>query len=119
MMQQGGLPPAWLNYRLDGAQIDFTDATGRPILLGNSITEDGFVATSSCITCHARSTIGPRIAGQAKANRLSVFKSTSPLISDNGAPDPTWYYVDPRKPATRKYLQLDFLWSLRNAKRRT
>ena len=118
MMKAGGLADEWQNYRLGGSQVDFTDATGRPTLLGNSITEDGFVATSSCITCHARSAIGPRSPGQTKANRLSVFKTTSPLVSNNGTPDPTWYFTDPSRPTTRKYLQLDFLWSLRNAKRR-
>ncbi|HVJ63262.1 MAG TPA: hypothetical protein VM555_11195, partial [Tahibacter sp.] len=44
----------WLSYRLKGAQVDFTDSTGVPTLLGNSVTEGGFMQTSSCITCHAR-----------------------------------------------------------------
>jgi hypothetical protein len=118
MFKEAGLGSEWQYYRLDGTQIDFTDATGIPTLLGNSITEDGFVPTSSCITCHARSTIGPTGAGQ-KANRLLVFKSTSPLESNNGTPSPIWYFGDPTKPATRKFLQLDFLWSLRNAKHKT
>jgi len=119
MMQDAGLGPEWQYYRLNGAQVDFTDSTGRPTLLGNSIIEDGFVTTSSCITCHARATIGQRIPGQSRANRLSVFKSTSPLISDNGTPDPRWYYADPSRPQTLKYLQLDFLWSMFRAKRRS
>ena len=118
MFRAAGLGPQWQYYRLDGAQTDFTDSTGIPTLLGNSITEDGFVATSSCMTCHARSTIGPTPAGQ-RANRLSVFDPNNPGQSNNGAPNPTWFYTDPTKPATRKYLQLDFLWSLRKAQHRT
>ena len=45
------------NYRLIGAQTDFTDDTGRPIILGNSVTEAGFQTTSSCITCHGRASV--------------------------------------------------------------
>lgn len=120
LFSDAGLGPEWQYYRLDGTQIDFTDATGIPTLLGNSITEDGFISTSSCLTCHARSTIGPTAAGQT-ANRLAVFQKSSPppLVSYNGSPIPTWYFSDPTKPASRKYLQLDFLWSLRNALHRT
>jgi hypothetical protein len=118
MFKNAGLGSDWQYYRLDGSQTDFTDAAGIPALLGDSITEDGFVSTSSCLTCHARSTIGPTAAGQ-KANRLAVFQSTSPLESYNGTPNPSWFFGDPTKPATRKYLQLDFLWSLRNAQHKT
>ncbi len=45
------------NYRLKGTQINFIDVTGSPILLGNSITEQGSVLGSSCITCHAQARI--------------------------------------------------------------
>ena len=31
----------WMNYRLKGSQVDFTDSAGRPLLLGNSVTEAG------------------------------------------------------------------------------
>lgn len=119
LMRDAGLGSEWENYRLDGAQTEFTDSTGRPTTLGNSIIEEGFATTSSCISCHARATIGQRIPGQSRVNRLSVFKSTNPLTSDNGTPDPRWYYADPNKPETLKYLQLDFLWSMFRAKRRS
>ena len=119
MMRNAGLGREWEYYRLNGAQTEFTDSTGRPTLLGNSVIESGFVSSSSCITCHARATIGARNPNSPRANRLSVFKSSPPPISDNGTPDPRWFYTDPNNPATRKYLQLDFLWSLFRAKRRT
>jgi hypothetical protein len=51
----------WQNYRLRGTQIDFVTATGRPTLLGNTQIEGGFQASSSCISCHARATIGQRL----------------------------------------------------------
>jgi len=116
LFKANGLGSEWANYRLDGTQTNFVDATGRTTLLGNSITEDGFITSSSCITCHARATVGLRAPGQTKANRLSVFKSVNPPVSDNGAPDPNWFYSQPNDPKTLKFLQLDFLWSLRNAK---
>lgn len=53
LFKKYGLSSDWKNYRLKGSQTDWIDATGRTIYLGNSITEDGFVATSSCISCHA------------------------------------------------------------------
>ena len=64
-MQRHNLSPALPNdYRLKGAQVDFTDRTGRPTIVGNSITEAGFVSTSSCITCHAWASIGAPSQGQ-------------------------------------------------------
>jgi hypothetical protein len=112
LFKSAGLGPEWLNYRLDGTQLNFTDATGRTTLLGNSVIEDGFVGTSSCITCHARSTIG------ANNGRLSVFAAGRK--SFNGTPDPTWFYDNPGAPNEKmKFLQLDFVWSMLNAQSRT
>jgi hypothetical protein len=60
LMKQANLAPGFANYRLVGAQTDFT-AGGRPILNGNSITEYEAVGTpageSSCISCHSMSSI--------------------------------------------------------------
>jgi hypothetical protein len=61
-----GYPPevegtVWLNYRLRGTQVDFVTSTGRPTILGNTQIEGAFQGTSSCITCHARATIGRRL----------------------------------------------------------
>jgi hypothetical protein len=129
LFQAAGLGPEWQFYRLTGMQVDFVDASNQPTILGNSVIEKGFLLSSSCITCHSRSTIGPRINGQARANRLSIFQPPPPMppppippdrsISYNGMPDPTWFFTNPQDPTTRKYLQLDFLWSLFRAKRRT
>lgn len=100
----------WSHYRLDGAQTTFTDTEGRPIILGNSITELGFQTTASCMTCHARSSI------DAKGKRLSVFNNDNTYRgqpqSYNGAPDPNWYTGFSASPPERKFLQLDFVWSL-------
>ena len=57
------LDPAFSNYCLKGSQSDFADPSGAPIRLGNSVTEQTFVAQSSCMTCHGRA--GFDAAGRA------------------------------------------------------
>lgn len=97
------------NYRLDGAMVDFTDSEGAPIILGNSITENGFQTTASCITCHARSTAGPNTKNFG-SGRLSVFDKTGQ--SYNGTPDINWFWNFGVKPPAAQFIQLDFVWSL-------
>jgi hypothetical protein len=97
------------NYRLDGAMVDFTDSEGAPIILGNSITENGFQTTASCITCHSRATAGPNTKSFGQG-RLSVFDKTGQ--SYNGTPDPNWFWNFTAKPPAALFLQLDFGWSL-------
>lgn len=111
LFKQAGMGSEWQYYRLDGAQTNFTDSTGRPTLLGNSIIERGFVQTSSCMTCHARAGI------DATGNRLDIFLPNNQ--SYNGTPDPAWYFQAAGSRQTQKYLQLDFVWSLFLAQPRT
>jgi len=138
--------PTWLagiggtvfeNYRLRGTQIDYTDSYGEPVLLANSELETGFQRTASCMTCHGRSTIGPPVNQEAEfefgagladhplsspeVTRLSVFAVTEDGREEGhvGAPDPAWYAL----PSTGvnswdRMLQLDFVWSLAQAKSR-
>jgi len=66
LMKAYSLPvDLWTNYRLTGSQVDFTDGTGMPVIRGNNMIEGrlpGNPATQcSCMTCHARSTIGNRL----------------------------------------------------------
>jgi hypothetical protein len=107
----------WSYYRLGGVQTSFTDGTGRPVLLGNSIAEAGFQTTSSCTTCHARATVGPDTSNKyPAAGRMAVFgggfyAGNGRLQSSNGAPDPSLYYDFSTSPPTLTYLQMDFSWS--------
>lgn len=105
----------WLSYRLKGAQVDFTDSYGVPTLLGNSVTEGGFMQTSSCITCHARAGTN---AGGTVPLALGVFvntlNETGYLQSVNGAPDPNLYYASNQPPAL-EVLQTDFVWGFLSA----
>jgi hypothetical protein len=109
---------AWLSYRLKGSQTQFTDATGLATKLGNSVTEGGFVNTSSCITCHARA--GTSSRGSIPP-ALSVFMNqlseTGYLQSANGSPVPEWYWAS-RQPSSGppparsplEVVQTDFVW---------
>jgi hypothetical protein len=118
MFRRFGLDAAlWSHYRLGGVQTSFTDTEGRPVLLGNSIAEDGFQTTSSCATCHSRATVGPHTGDKfLGAGRLPIFGggfyagNGSPQ-SSSGAPDPSLYDDFSTSPPTRKYLQMDFSWS--------
>jgi hypothetical protein len=97
----------WANYRLRGTQIEFVDSTGQPLLLANSQPEQGFQVTSSCITCHARSSIG--VIGNS-ATRLSIFKPSGEGYV--GSVDPTWFAVDSIGGRAPLFTQLDFVWAL-------
>jgi hypothetical protein len=143
------LPPVlkntkWEYYRLRGTITDFTSSKGETTILGNTQIEQGFQMSSSCISCHARATIGDKLVlspgtfvppagviNRAGANRLTVFVTAIPLpINEEhpGQDDPAIIYgpvgiPDPKlftKGATGvpRYTQLDFVYSLYRAKRR-
>jgi hypothetical protein len=99
LFADAGLPALWENYCLKGSQVDFTTATGVPTRLGNSVTEDGFVQTSSCMTCHSRSAVNS--AGRASYG-AGFITSPNPAVcpappaqmacSPNGTPNPAWFW---------------------------
>jgi hypothetical protein len=104
---------AFENYCLKGSQTDFTDNNGLDIRLGNSITEDGFVIRSSCITCHGRA------AFDQNGNETSQAG-----FGANGAPlgpiQPNWYWSFTARPPIfegmpglkRIATSVDFVWSI-------
>jgi hypothetical protein len=124
---KGAWASEWMNYRLKGSQTDFTDTTGRPTLLGNSVTEAGFVPTASCITCHARAAV---TAGGTSSFPLFGEVSALPLLgvnqvgtpnpgfsTYNGVPDPSWYFsiagqLGHPAGAVLQNLQTDFIWAI-------
>ena len=101
---------AWKSYRLKGTQTEFVTAMGQTTRLGNSVTEGGFVNSSSCITCHARASTA---AYGTIPPALSVFVSeaaeTGYQRSANGIPNPSWYARD-QQPASPLAIQTDFVW---------
>jgi mono/diheme cytochrome c family protein len=100
-----GLGAEWLNYRLDGTQIDFTDGTGQGTVLGNTQIEGEFgdqaMAIASCIACHAR--VGASIATGVQTGD-SVFAT--------GTPPAALFYAPNGK---KQNVQLDFTWGLATA----
>lgn len=81
MFATAGITQEWNYYRLKGSQNNFTDTTGQPQLVGNSITEAGFVSTSSCMTCHGRASIAP-----GSLTNTTAPSAASLLISDPTGP---------------------------------
>jgi hypothetical protein len=119
LFADAGLPPLWENYCLKGSQVDFVTATGVPTHLGNSVTEDGFVDTSSCMTCHSRAAVNAKGLRTTDAGFLDPpLPAVCPdgpdnSCSPNGAPDPTWFWNDPSQPnPSMLALQTDFIWSI-------
>jgi hypothetical protein len=100
LMNDAHLAPEWKNYRLDGVQIRFVHADGKPTLLGNSIIEGENVGMdlkqSSCISCHALSSV--KSDGTDGITLLTSF----PV----GKPEPL---------PSRDWIRRDFVWSLLEA----
>ena len=93
---------------------------GRPTRLGNSVTEAGFVASSSCISCHAKASAAAD-GGKPPALRmpaLSVFQNemsdSGYLQSAFGNPVPQWFNRDEQPPSLQA-LQMDFVWGFLSA----
>jgi hypothetical protein len=123
MFTKAGYADEWSiefkNYRLKGTQVDFTDSAGRPLLLGNSVTEAGFVPTASCMTCHARATVNssgasgfPSGFGQRAILPLLGRDTLQPVLTYNGRPDPSWYYRESSAGTSLRNLQTDFVWAI-------
>lgn len=105
--------PAFANYCLKGSQTDFTDATGLDTRLGNSVTEDGFVNQSSCLTCHGRA-----------AWDNTGAATTGGGFDENGAPlgpiQPGWFWSFSSQPPIFQGMvglkqiatSADFIWSI-------
>ncbi len=107
LLDEAGLDSVWRHYRLMGTMTSFTDATGRPNLLGNAELEPTFGNTSSCATCHAMATYN------AVGTSLEFLKSIQPFEGFVGTPDPSWYFpAQTSFPATPIVYQTDFMWQL-------
>ena len=101
------LEAAYDNYCLKGSQVDFTTATGLPTRLGNSVTENGFVPSSSCMTCHSRASVSSSGADAQGAGFLPSGQSP------NGAPVPSWFWNNPgASNQSVKAFPMDFVWAI-------
>jgi hypothetical protein len=115
LFADSGLSAVWDNYCLKGSQVDFVTATGIPTHLGNSVTEDSFVDTSSCMSCHSRAVVNA--AGKMITSGGFVQPPLCPgaqqSCSPNGSPNPAWFWNNPGQPnQSMLALQTDFIWSI-------
>lgn len=106
--------PAWRSYRMKGTQTRYYSPQGYPTLMGQSITEGGFVNTSSCLSCHVQASTdadgGPGVPGIGASGRLDTLGITA---QRNGAPDPSDYFD--RGTTHQRAVQVDFVWGVLNA----
>ncbi|WP_074132097.1 hypothetical protein [Bradyrhizobium sp. NAS96.2] len=118
MLSSADIDPVYNNYCLKGSQVDFVDNVGLDIRVGNSVTEDGFVATSSCITCHGRAAFKADGTPASQAGFLS-FGPNGP-VAPLGPLLPEWYWKFTGQPPifegkpglTRIATAADFVWSI-------
>jgi hypothetical protein len=97
----------WENYILRGTQTGFIRPDGQPTKLSNPVLEDTF-QDSSCITCHAYATVGPRKPTSDGNDRVTSHETNS----IPGVPKPTEYQMNLGTPPPGiKYLQTDFMWA--------
>jgi hypothetical protein len=113
----------WQYYRLRGTLTRFVDDSSRPLLLASSELETGMQTTSSCITCHSRSSLA--VVGGVPT-RLPIFDmtamgATSLATGERrgyvGPPLAQWF-EDPANNERRLFQPLDFVWSLSKARPR-
>jgi hypothetical protein len=98
----------WQNYILRGTQIDFTTPFGQSTVLSNPVIENGF-QNSSCMTCHARASVGVRAVGP-NGVASPLLNTLSPGDPTLGSPDPSLFGAGPGQ-SSINFLQTDFIWS--------
>jgi len=73
--------PAFESYCLKGSMADFTDQSGRSFVVGNSVTEQGFVSSSSCMGCHGIAATNSAGGSPNGNGNLPFFFSASTLTN--------------------------------------
>ena len=134
--------PAFANYCLKGSMSDFADQSGRAFVVGNSVTEQGFVSSSSCMGCHGSAAtnstggdpnqagfitnsvtnsspaIGPIDPTLFWTNAPAGGKNTLPMVADQNEdmfpakPESAGVSNEPLSPLNRLAIPVDFVWSI-------
>ena len=113
LLSSAKVPSVFSNYCLKGSQSDFVDSEGLAIRLGNSVTENGFVHQSSCMTCHGRAAWD----ATGRATSGAGFDSHGAPM---GAINAAWFWSFSQNPPvpqgapglTRIATSADFVWSI-------
>jgi hypothetical protein len=116
MLTSANIEPAYASYCLKGSQSDFVDNVGLDIRVGNSVTEEGFVSSASCMTCHGRAAFKQDGTPASFAGFINPTAPIGPL----GPLLPTWYWAVTGQPPffegksglTRTATPTDFVWSV-------
>lgn len=105
----------WENYRLRGTQTEIVDNRGNPTVLVNSHLEGVLDQGSmSCVSCHALAVKGE--SGDSMPIPITEGTNDEGLpMGHIGALNPT-LFLDENGNAI-PYVGLDYVWTLRNAKR--
>ena len=105
----------WENYRLRGTQTEIVDNRGTPTVLANSHLEGVLDQPSmSCVTCHALAVKGSNGPSMPIPITHGVNNEGLPM-GHIGALNPE-VFLDTNGNSI-PYLGLDYVWTLRNAKR--
>jgi len=100
----------WQYYELIGWQYDFVDSQGQPTVLANTQIETYFQKLSSCASCHAMANIGP-----LDQRRLAMWQSGRSGLRGRIGPIDFQAIAKDEDPG-RFFKQMDFVWSLRQAR---
>ena len=96
----------WQYYRLRGTQVDFVDSTGNATRLVNSKIEGTFHQNFMfCITCHALAATNDK----GSSMPILILEQLGPKREDRIG------YIGVPRMSANDVMQLDFVWSLRNA----
>lgn len=112
---------AWRSYRLKGTQVDWVTSEGRPTLLGNSVTEAGFVNSASCITCHAQAAVNGKglmihAIFEDTLSDAGIPKSANGVVNQNLFHTNAFWGVGGQFESERLLgVQTDFVWGFRMA----
>lgn len=105
----------WENYRLRGTQTEIVDNRGTPTVLVNSHLEGVLdQASMSCITCHSLALKGTDGPSMPIPITDGVNNEGQP-VGHIGALNPELFLDHNNNPIP--YVGLDYVWTLRNAKR--
>jgi hypothetical protein len=118
LLKAADIDPVYQNYCLKGSQTDVVDNVGLDIRLGNSVTEELVVATSSCMTCHGRAVFDKD--GKVTSLQGLLNSDLSAPVGPLGPLLPDWYFAVTGQPPifegmpglSQTATLADFAWSI-------
>lgn len=106
----------WQYYRLRGTQTAFNNGFGVPETLDNTQLEQVTTFPSSCMSCHARSSIGPLGLRYMYLDQpfpdtgMKPIRDSAPIFTGPTGPPEEGLFIDPTN--KKRFIQADFVWSI-------